>query len=87
MAIKWKKFLVPLFLLIGLTGCSQVTQENYDNIKMGMNFEEITDVLGDADRCDEKLGTRNCVWGDEKVFIKVSFVGDNAILFSNDGLL
>lgn len=70
-----------------LTGCSKLTTENYDKLKMGMAVEEVESIIGGADNCSESLGTKTCVWGNEDAkHIKVSFVADNAVAFSNDGL-
>jgi hypothetical protein len=32
------------------------------------------------------MGVRNCLWGDEKRSIKVSFVGGQVLLFSSSNL-
>ncbi len=81
-----KKLLVILSVLT-LTACSKVTAENYDKLKLGMSMEEVEAVIGSADNCSETLGTKSCIWGDEKnSYIKVSFVADNAATFSKGGL-
>jgi hypothetical protein len=74
-------------LIVALTiGCSKVTTGNYDQIKMGMQYDEVIALLGHADRCDGALGIKKCTWGDEDRHIQVNFAGDRVILFSAKGL-
>lgn len=63
-------------------GCSKVTTENYDKIKMGMQYDEVIAFLGQADQCDGAMGIKNCTWGNEDRHIMVNFAGDRVILFS-----
>jgi len=76
--------LLSLFLL---ASCSKVSMENYNKLKTGMDYKEVVDIIGDPDSCSEQLGTRSCIWGDkDSSNIKVKFLGDNAVLFSNKDL-
>jgi hypothetical protein len=43
-------------------------------------------VIGDPARCDEMLGVRTCVWGDEQRGISVNFVGGQVLLLSAKNL-
>lgn len=82
-----KKILALTSLLVLLTGCSKLNKENYEMLKMGMSQEEVTAVIGAPSNCSETLGTTSCLWGKEDgVYIKVTFVADNAATFSNNGL-
>ena len=77
------------FMVVSLAltiGCSKVTTENYDQIKMGMPYAEVIAILGKADECNGALGIKNCTWGDEDRHILVNFVGEKVILFSARGL-
>lgn len=70
-----------------LAACgSRLNLENYNRIKLGQSFEEVKKLIGDPARCDEVLGVRNCVWGDEKQGASVSFMADKAILLSASNL-
>jgi hypothetical protein len=73
-------------LLLAMLGCSRVTLENYSKITVGMNYDEVTQLIGPPDECDDVMGVRNCLWGDEKRSIKVSFVGGQVLLFSSSNL-
>lgn len=75
-----------LTLLI-LSGCSKLTKENYDKLKMGMSKEDVSAVLGAADHCAKSLGTTSCTWGkDESKHVTIVFMGNAAVTFSYDGL-
>ena len=52
--------------LLFLTGCSKLTPDNYDQLKIGMNYDDVVSILGNADECDGAIGVKNCVGGDEK---------------------
>ena len=77
-------------LLLLLSACSKVTQENYDKLTMGMKYSEVTELLGEPDSCKELMQMKQCVWGDasneEGPSISVNFVGNNVVLFSSTGL-
>jgi hypothetical protein len=73
-------------LLLVMLGCSKLTLENYDKIAAGMTYEEVTQLIGSPDQCDDVLGVRNCGWGDEKRSVNVSFLGGKVILFSSSNL-
>ncbi|BDX06397.1 DUF3862 domain-containing protein [Planctobacterium marinum] len=80
-----------LFVILGagllLSACSKLTKENYELLEMGMSQEEIQAVIGKPDNCSETLGTKSCIWGSEEgKNITITFIGDNATTFSNDGL-
>ncbi len=81
------KVLIAALATLLVTGCSKLTTENYDKLKMGMGVEEVERIIGGADSCSETLGTKTCIWGDEDAtHIKISFVSNNAVTFSNEGL-
>ena len=73
-------------LLLVMLGCSKVTLENYNKISVGMSYDEVTQLIGPPDECDDVMGVRNCRWGDEKRSINVSFVGSKVLLFASSNL-
>ncbi|MBI2308926.1 MAG: hypothetical protein HYU78_16690 [Rhodocyclales bacterium] len=79
---------LPILLLsvFLLAACSKVNMENYNRLKTGQGYDEIVAVLGQPTRCDEILGVRQCVWGDEQRSIKVGFVGNTALTLSANNL-
>jgi hypothetical protein len=80
------KYSAAAFSLLLILGCSPLTQENYNKISVGMSYDEVTAVIGKPDSCDEVLGVRNCVWGDERRSVQVGFVADKVLLFSANNL-
>ena len=79
-----------IVLVIGsflMVGCSNnLTKANYEKLKVGMSYQEVTAILGAATECSEALGTKSCTWGNDQKNIKVKFVADKAIFFSNKGI-
>jgi len=75
--------LVSLFLV---AGCSKVNKENYGKLKMGMEYSEVTALLGSPDSCSESMGTKSCTWGDKSKNIMVNFIADKTVVFSGTGL-
>ena len=78
--------LCAMGLLLVMLGCSKVTLENYNKISVGMSYDEVTQLIGPPDECDDVMGVRNCLWGDEKSAINISFVGSKVLLFSSSNL-
>lgn len=69
-----------------LAACSKVNMENYNRLKTGQSYDEVVAILGQPARCDEIIGVRQCVWGDEQRGIKVGFVGSAALSMSANNL-
>jgi len=74
---------VPICLL---TACSKITAENYAKLKAGMEYREVTGILGNPASCDDVVGFKSCRWGDEKSRITVRFAGDAVIMHSAENL-
>ena len=73
-------------LALLLAGCGKLDREHYEQLKMGMNYDEVATILGKADRCDDVLGTSSCIWGKEKKNSQVKFIAGKAALFSSEGI-
>ena len=78
--------LCAMGLLLVMLGCSKVTLDNYNKINVGMSYDEVTQLIGAPEKCDDVMGLRNCQWGDEKHSINVSFVGRKVLLFASSNL-
>ena len=79
-------FLIVAVGLLLVMGCSKITTENYNQLKIGMRYNEVVSLLGKADTCDGAIGLKNCTWGNKNKYIQVSFAGDQVVLFSGHGL-
>jgi hypothetical protein len=72
-----------LLAAIVMAACSsKLSLENYNKISTGQTFDEVKQILGDPARCDEALGVRTCVWGDEQRGINVNFLAGQVVLHS-----
>ena len=80
------KTLALLSVALFLTACSKVTVENYDKLKAGMSYEEVKQILGQPTKCGDVLGVKHCVWGEDKQHVDVSFIGDQAVIFTAENL-
>ena len=77
--------IVAATILVAACG-SKVTLENYNKLRAGQSYDEVKAVLGDPARCDEALGIRACLWGDEQKAISVNFAAGKVILHSAKNL-
>ncbi len=75
-----------LGLALVLSGCSKLTLENYDKITVGMPYDEVVQLIGPPDQCDDVMGVRSCQWGDDKHSIHVNFLVGEVLLFSSSNL-
>lgn len=81
------KKLMFITAVLALSACTKLTQQNYDKLAVGMSTAEVNTIIGKPDSCSTTLGTKICIWGEEKgTYIKVSFVADNAVTFSNNDI-
>ena len=66
-----------------LSACGdRLCLDNYNKLKVGQTYDEVKQIVGEPARCDEALGIRTCVWGDEKRGIDVKFVSNKVLLLS-----
>lgn len=77
---------IALALSLVLAGCSKLTVENYDKLKVGMRYTEVKQIIGAPDQCSDLLAVKHCTWGDEKRHIQVNFVADQVVLFNATNL-
>jgi hypothetical protein len=75
-----------ILILFVVAACSRVTMDNYNKIKGGMTYDEVMNILGSPNKCNDVIGLKSCVWGDEKKSITVGFVGDKVIIFSANNI-
>ncbi len=81
-----KKIVVLLAALTLIGACSKLTQDNYNQVKAGMTYDEVTGILGTATHCDEAVGTKSCRWEMTKKISKSLSLADRATVFSNHGI-
>jgi hypothetical protein len=67
-------------------GCSKLNKQNYDKLKVGMEYKEVTAILGDTAVCDAAMGAKSCTWGGEQKNITVKFVADKVVFMACTGI-
>lgn len=75
-----------VLVMFFMVGCSNVSKANYDKIQMGMPYTKVIEVLGKANKCDALAGMSDCMWGNDKKFIKVKFIADKVIFMQSQGI-
>lgn len=86
MKVPKKLIIMALLLYLVLFGCNKLNRENYDKIKAGMDYQQVVSIIGDPDKCDAIMGSKNCVWGNENKNITINFIGDKVFVLSMNGL-
>lgn len=81
-----KRYLIITALILLLSGCSNVTKENYDKIKSGMTYDEVVKILGKPEGCSETLGISNCEWKDDDAKISITFISNQVTIAVANGL-
>ena len=85
--IKLVMLVICMFSILALTGCNKVSKENYDKIKIGMSYEEVVEVLGKPDACEDPImKTKSCTWGPSDKQIRIKFVADMVAWRSSEGI-
>jgi hypothetical protein len=80
------RLIACLFIALTLAACSKLSADNYDKLKMGMTYEEVTDLLGKPDECSDAMVIRNCVWRAGEASATIAFVGGKVTVFSAEKL-
>jgi len=75
-----------ILLLTAVMACSKVTKENYDKVKVGMEYSEAVKIIGEPKACNSLLNAKDCTWGDEKKSINAKIVADKVVFLSAKGL-
>jgi len=79
-----------LFILPLMAACSpepdRVTKENYDRLKLGMSFEEVSDILGEPATAATRFGLKEHTWVENDRHIHAKFIGDSALYYSSKNL-
>ena len=82
------KYCAVFLVLAMLTafGCSKLSQGNYDKLSVGMEYQEVIELLGNPDECKSVLNAKNCIWGDSSKNITIKIVADKVVFLSSTGL-
>jgi hypothetical protein len=77
---------VMLAICAALVACSEVSQENYAQLKTGMSKADVETLLGKPAECDSAMGVSSCRWGDAQRSISVQYARDIVLTYSGKGL-
>lgn len=81
---RWALLLTFLVTIL-FFGCSKINKENYEKLKIGMDYKEVTEILGKEDESQSVLKTKKCVWGDDDKNIQIAFIGEKVVFFESKG--
>ena len=77
-------FLITLVAL--LVGCSKLSKENYDRLKVGMEYDEVVSIFGKPDTCSDTLVAKGCTWGDELKNVTIGFLDGKVIFYKSKNI-
>lgn len=72
--------------LLLATGCSKLTQDNYEKIEAGMTYDEVTHVIGEPTSCDSMFTIKQCQWKSGKKIIDIKLLNNKVVIFSAENL-
>jgi len=79
-----------LCILLLMTGCAlepnTITRENYDKLKFGMTYEEVTAIIGEPEDFSTRTGIKQYTWVEKGRHIHSKFLAGRAIYYSSRGL-
>ena len=78
--------LICLSPTIILLSCSKINQENYNRLKVGMDYEEVLKILGKPDNSESILNMRNCTWEESSKNITIKTVANKVVFLSSHGI-
>ena len=68
--------MLVLTLCLLTVACENLSQENFNKIKVGMSLQEVEKLLGLQPHLRLGGGMKNCTWGTADKHVKVQFVAD-----------
>jgi len=82
-----KVMLVVLIVLAcAVSSCKGVSSDNYDKLKVGMEFDAVSSILGKPDNCRAVLNMKNCIWTDGEQEIRIKFAAEQVVFTASRGL-
>lgn len=88
----FRRVVIPIILIICLApmlillGCSKISQENYDKLKVGMDYDEVLKILGKPDNCESILNMKNCIWEESSKSITIKIAANKVVFISSHGI-
>ena len=61
---------------------NKVTQENYDQLNLGMKLEQVVAIMGPPNNSDPKFGMQQFTWAEGERHIHAKFAAGRAVYYS-----
>ena len=78
--------IIWLITTIIFLGCGKINQENYDKLKVGMDYDEVLKIIGKPDNCKSVLNMKNCIWEESSKSITIKIVANKVVFLSGHGI-
>ncbi len=78
--------IIWLITTIIFLGCSKINQENYDKLKVGMDYDEVLKIIGKPDNCKSVLNMKNCIWEESSKSITIKVFANKVVFLSGHGI-
>lgn len=78
--------IIWLITTIIFLGCGKINQENYDKLKVGMDYDEVLKIIGKPDNCESVLNMRNCIWEESSKSITIKVFANKVVFLSGHGI-
>lgn len=69
-----------LLLLLAATGCTRLTQENFNKVQTGMTYEEVVTILGEPSDNQSigagPLSASSITWEDDSARVNIKFLNN-----------
>jgi hypothetical protein len=69
-----------------LSGCDNLTPENYSKLEVGMEYAEVVKIIGEPSECSAVLNAQSCRWAKGDKQIQAKLVADKVVFLSSQGL-
>lgn len=80
------RYFIFLTTLLFIMGCSKVNKDNYEQIRAGMQYSSVVEILGKPNACESAGNVNSCVWGNVSKNIKIRFVNERVAQASSLGM-
>ena len=78
--------IIWLITTIIFLGCGKINQENYDKLKVGMDYDEVLNIIGKPDNCESVLNMKNCIWEESSKSITIKVIANKVVFLSGHGI-
>ena len=78
--------IIWLITTIIFLGCGKINQENYDKLKVGMDYDEVLKIIGKPDNCESVLNMKNCIWEESSKSITIKVFANKVVFLSGHGI-